>query len=154
MDSSSCHCPLPNQHGKKVCGSKRQLDTCTCREEPRLTQETPQETPPTYISYVPQQPGPLTRSASHVSLVVAAEPTIVAPSRSEEGTFKISTLPRTLVAPYLRQPYRNIYPETPTGPQTTGLSINGKQVTYRLNNYIIFNQLYGFNPLYKFTKLN
>ena len=91
MDSSSCHCPLPNQHGKKVCGSKRQLDTCTCREEPRLTQETP----PTYISYVPQQPGPLTRSASHVSLVVAAEPTIVAPSRSDEGTFKLSTFNTT-----------------------------------------------------------
>ena len=77
---------------------------CTCREEPRLTQETP----PT-VTYVPQQPGPLTRSASHVSLVVAAEPTIVAPSRSDEGTFELSTLPRTLVAPYLRQPYRNIY---------------------------------------------
>ena len=79
---------------------------CTCREEPRLTQETP----PT-VTYVPQQPGPLTRSASHVSLVVAAEP-----SRSDEGTFKLSTLPRTLVAPYLRPPYRNIYPETQTGP--------------------------------------
>ena len=64
---------------------------CTCREEPRLTQETP----PTYISYVPQQPGPLTRSASHVSLVVAAEPTIVAPSRSDEGTFKLSTFNTT-----------------------------------------------------------
>jgi len=37
MDSSSCHCPLPNQHGKKVCGSKRQLDTKRLLHLPRRT---------------------------------------------------------------------------------------------------------------------